>query len=515
MYQILLVDDEPMVKIALKTLLRWEDYGFSICATASDGKEALDFIDKFHPEIIITDLKMPIMDGLELIKALKKICYPGKILVLSNYGDYEYVRQALKLGAIDYMLKISLNKDGLLEQLRTCTDLLSIKQKESELSAPDFSLNELFLKSYFTDIDFTYEKLKNCQFQTANAYFMCYITQPFQKKFTNRKGDVLPYSFIKNLLLENFNYLPPGSFIQIHGNSFLILYAEQNAQETNLNAWELGKRITSYFSQFLSLSLYAIVTKTALPLEELKEICFQCPELALSWFYDNTSPVYADELHLHHNIALMDYRSLATELLDTLSKTDALHSFETLHLFMEKCTAEKIHPEILKGYLFRMCSYMELSLATSNCIDLSALQASIEDSRDLVELNHNLNEFFCQMHHLLKGDTRFYKKEVVECIRYIQNHYHEKVTLADLSASIGMSENYLCKIFKDDTGTSIIQYTHILRMEKAANLILENNLFLWEIAEAVGISDQFYFNRLFKKIYGMTPSQYRDTKQPH
>lgn len=72
MYQILLVDDEPMVKIALKTLLRWEDYGFSICATASDGKEALDFIDKFHPEIIITDLKMPIMDGLELIKALKK-----------------------------------------------------------------------------------------------------------------------------------------------------------------------------------------------------------------------------------------------------------------------------------------------------------------------------------------------------------------------------------------------------------------------------------------------------------
>lgn len=162
-----------------------------------------------------------------------------------------------------------------------------------------------------------------------------------------------------------------------------------------------------------------------------------------------------------------------------------------------------------------MCSYMELSLATSNCIDLSALQASIEDSRDLVELNHNLNEFFCQMQHLLKGDTRFYKKEVVECIRYIQNHYHEKFTLADLSASIGMSENYLCKIFKDDTGTSIIQYTHILRMEKAANLILENNLFLWEIAEAVGISDQFYFNRLFKKIYGMTPSQYRDTKKPH
>lgn len=512
MLQVLIIDDEPMVKIALKTLIHWEEHGFSICASASDGKEALDLIGKFQPEIIITDLKMPVMDGLELITELKKMHYPGKVLVISNYGDYEYVRQALKLGAIDYMLKISLNKEELLAQLKNCSDLLSASQSSRKTSAVDFTLNELFLKSYFMDMDFTYEKLKESQFPTFRPYYMCYITQPFQKKFTGRKGDALSWPFIQNLLLENFSYLSPDSFIPIHGNSFIILYDEQSAKKTNLDAQELGKRVIDYFSQFLSLSLYAIVSKTALYLEELKQICFQCPQLALSAFYDFTSPVYADELHLQHHLSPDDYRPLASELISILSQNDVPDSLEALDLFLEQCEIKKVHPEVLKNHLFQMCCYMELFLASSGCIDILALQESIEKCKNCTELKETLKVFFCQLNQLLKSDTRFYKKEVVECIRYIRKHYQEKFTLADLSSSVGMSENYLCKIFKNDTGISIIQYTQNFRMEKAAALIAENNLSFGEIADAVGISDQFYFNRIFKKTYGMTPSQYRRQK---
>lgn len=513
MYQILIVDDEPMVKIALKTLLNWEEFGFSICASASDGKEALSLVNKFQPDIIITDLKMPVMDGLELIKALKSQSYPGKILVLSNYGDYEYVRQALKSGAVDYMLKISLNKDDLLEQLKNCADLLSPIQSTRESSVYDPSFNELLLKTYFTDTDFTYEKLRNYQIQEDSAYYICYITQPFQKKFTNKRGELLSPSIIKNLLLENFNYLPSDSFIQMNINSFIILYPEKIAAETELTVWELGQHIYSCFSQFLSLSLYIIVTRTALHLEKLKDIGFKCAEASHSCFYDNFSPVYIDELSLQHFFNFMDYRSFASELLTSLSKSEHADSIKDFDLFMEKCKTERIHPEILKSYIYRMCSYMELTLSASSYINLTELQTSIETCTDLTELSLVLYEFFTQIHSFIRNDTRFYKKEVVECICYIQNHYHEKITLTELSASIGISENYLCKIFKDDTGTSIVQYIHSLRMEKAAALISENNLMLWEIAEAVGINDQFYFNRLFKKIYGMTPSQYKELKK--
>ena len=124
MYSILIVDDEPIVKIALRSILPWEEHGFSICGTASNGLEALPLINQHHPDVIITDLKMPGMDGLELIRILKEQGYPGEILVLSNYEDFDSVRSALLLGAADYLLKIKIQPDTLLSCLNKTVEKL-------------------------------------------------------------------------------------------------------------------------------------------------------------------------------------------------------------------------------------------------------------------------------------------------------------------------------------------------------------------------------------------------------
>ena len=121
MYSILIIDDEPIVKIARRSILPWEEHGFFICGTASNGLEAVPLIEKHHPDIIITDLKMPEMDGLEIIRFLKEKEYPGEILVLSNYEDFDSVRSALLLGAADYLLKIKIQPDTLLACLNKTT----------------------------------------------------------------------------------------------------------------------------------------------------------------------------------------------------------------------------------------------------------------------------------------------------------------------------------------------------------------------------------------------------------
>ena len=127
MYQVLIVDDEPIVKIALRSVINWNEYGYSICATASDGQEALALVDQHAPDLVITDLKMPVMDGISLIRALKERQFGGEILVISNYDDFESVRSALVLGAADYILKVSIEEENLTKHLKEITERLDTR----------------------------------------------------------------------------------------------------------------------------------------------------------------------------------------------------------------------------------------------------------------------------------------------------------------------------------------------------------------------------------------------------
>ena len=128
MYQVLIVDDEPIVKIALQSMLNWEELGFHICTTASNGKEALEAAERFEPDLIICDLKMPVLDGIGLIRTAKEKGMDCEFLVISNYEDFNFVRTALVLGAFDYILKVSISPEDLTEQLKKIRSKLDGRQ---------------------------------------------------------------------------------------------------------------------------------------------------------------------------------------------------------------------------------------------------------------------------------------------------------------------------------------------------------------------------------------------------
>ena len=129
MYNLLLVDDEPLIKVAFQSAVEWGKNGFLLAATASNGQEALHIVETQHIDAVITDLKMPGMDGLALIHELKKRSFTGPILVLSNYSDFDSVRTALTDGAYDYFLKINMNGESIGEHLEKMADLLRVQQQ--------------------------------------------------------------------------------------------------------------------------------------------------------------------------------------------------------------------------------------------------------------------------------------------------------------------------------------------------------------------------------------------------
>lgn len=165
MYQVLLIDDEPIIQLGIRKMIPWDDTQYQLCGTAPNGKEALAFVRNYPVDMIITDLKMPIMDGITLIRALKTEQINIPVLVLSNYSDFDLIREALLEGAIDYLLKVNLSKEILLQQLdkmallvqRTQEDKIQKQQQEIMLARKNKEVFHSKLRSLFLDAHYTYE----------------------------------------------------------------------------------------------------------------------------------------------------------------------------------------------------------------------------------------------------------------------------------------------------------------------------------------------------------------------
>lgn len=386
MYNILIVDDEPIVKIALRSILPWEEYGYFICGTAGNGLEALSLIEKQHPDVIITDLKMPGMDGLELIRTLKEKNYPGEILVLSNYEDFDSVRSALLLGAADYLLKIKIQADTLLACLNKTTEKLQKKAGEKS-PVPEETISE------------------------------------------NR-----------NRLLLSF----------FQGNSSLASFIQEN-RETKLGFMEKSCAICYVtFEKFLSNDAFSISANL------LRDMILDAVQGALQ--------PYILVLNDYSALVVFSQRELTVSQIKVEQLVKKLYNRFTMY---QSFAPDMPYQENLKNY---------------------------EEARKIYQSFHQ--------------NEGHYKNDVAKTIAYIEENYMHRLTLASISANVNLSSSYLCRVFKSEVGISITSYLNNLRIRKAATLIKEQALSLKEISAMVGIDDQLYFSRLFKKCMGISPSEY-------
>ena len=386
MYNILIVDDEPIVKIALRSILPWDEYGFFICGTAGNGLEALSLVEKQHPDVIITDLKMPGMDGLELIRTLKEKNYPGEILVLSNYEDFDSVRSALLLGAADYLLKIKIQADTLLACLNKTTEKLQKKAGEKS-PVPEETISEnrnRLLLSFFQGdsslASFIQENRETKLGFMEKSCAICYVTF---EKFLSNEAFSISGSLLRDMILDAVQGVLQPYILVLNDYSALVIFSQAELSGSEIKVEQLVKKLYNRFTMYQSFA----------------------PDMP--------------------------------------------------------------YQEMLKNY---------------------------EEARSV------FREFSSNEGH--------YKTDVAKTLEYMEENYMYRLTLSSISANVNLSSSYLCRIFKSEVGTSITNYLNNLRIRKAATLIKENTMSMKEISSMVGIDDQLYFSRLFKKCMGISPSEY-------
>lgn len=514
----LIVDDEVVVRIGLKSIIDWQAEGFNQLFEASNGAEALSLAIHEEPELILTDIKMPEMDGLELIGALKREGVNACIVVLSSYDDYDFVRKAMGLGAMDYILKLQMTETSLRETLRS---VLARYHVQASQDISGFSRNLQYLQSKMLKDALLYggeaEKIL-CDMRKSlqlNIHFQrCALALLLYKRAGEAKQHEAPDRIFSSALLNTIGEILGDRYayhsVELTTGKLCLVFAGEGMDFRTFAPY--GTLIVEMLMNYINLE---------------SRICFSSV---------GEGGMHAAYLDAEAALDLQDIRPQPSSVTDTqiLNLLPSMPERAQVFLRYRGSSEALLESALSDGDMFALRSKLEhrfdqaLSLsdaagtafwaglfsAAQAFAQLHELSLPLPDAPACFNLSASeLRDHFeplCQA--LCAGfeHASMMPKVIKDAMRYMQTHYHEHITAKDAAAYVGLSPSYFGSLFRRSAGVSPTAYIIDLRIQKAQQLLSKSSYHVYEIAEMVGYENSFYFNRQFKKITGCTPNEWRN-----
>lgn len=530
MYKVLLVDDETIIKIALRSAVKWEEHGFVVCGTASNGREALGLIEKLKPQLVITDIKMPSMNGIELIQQMRRKYDDIEVIVLSNYDDFESVRSALLLGASDYMLKVKLEESTLVKILQVVKEKLGLKEQEKcneneqNLEGEENYLNteeglsEIFFQSDQTMASFR-EVLKKVSkidiYHNISIGVLNFVDA--QTPLSASVCDASSALLIRNILLDMIQNARGYQLLTMSKTKFLILHEEEEMEQGEKPIRERSfvqvlAKIAKRFELYPHIVPNIFYYYKARDYECARSIFREEEKVNPFYFYNRKILINMREFNPMHYMNFVEYKEAARELFKNRDKSPGVNQ-EIIYKVIEKSEERSVYPEILKLFFIKVLDYIlyslhEVSVETHDYIN--EIKDDIRVCQSKTGMINFLNQSLTAMFHpqVFKDKEAMsnYKPEVDRAIHFIQQNYTKKISLDVISKEVNLSPGYLCRSFKTQVGSTITNYINGLRLEQAKVLLMKPDCTVKEVSYQVGFDDPLYFSRLFKKHYNMSPS---------
>ena len=535
MYKVLIIDDESIIRKGIKNIINWKQLDCEVCGDASDGIEGIELIKMHRPEIIITDIRMPGLDGISMIKQAKGILPGSKIIILTGYRDFDYVHEAIKCGAFDFLLKPTKIEELTSVITKAVNEINDQKIRHSEVdrfknlfeqSIP--VLREKFLYDIIYGINTNeseiQEKMKLFGLQIKN-FILVIMENDYDEKSTSTQYDKHLYQFgIVNSFEEIF--AEKYEVISIMLNSSRVGFIIQKPDKEPLNIEEISEKcgylqevINNGFGFTVTVAVSSSGTSEMELPEKLKE-CLGSLEYK-SYIGNNSIIQYSD---LNSFFRYDDYSTLDNyqkQLLESIKSGNEELVKVTTQNISRYVNTNNINISYLKNFYYS-------TLSSINNIRISVLAIDTdkkhEEGRDIASLLQLIEKCDCadELNSLLEEvslriaskvnnfNNKSLKLILRKAIDYIHEHYNEQVTLNEVAENIYVSTFYISRMFKKELGKSFIDYLNDVRIEKAKELLKDVKYKTYEVAELVGISDPHYFSKIFKKYSGMTPSEYRE-----
>ncbi len=526
MIKVMIVDDEPFIRQGLKILIKWEQYGFEICGEAANGKEASELMKNDSFDLVITDIKMPLMDGLELIEyTYHHISKAIRFIILSGFYEFNYAKKAIKYDVADYVLK-PVQREELIKALEDYKENYFLQAEN--LRKLKYSGKIIFDRYLANLIEGKFDK-ESCEYVSevlSNVHEVRYISidfDPIEDVYNNlteeekSKAQSTLYNSLKEYLGKDWYH----AYMEVNyydmGASVGFIYTDKLANDSGLNEKDYLIRLYKNISMLQPLRVILFIGQKKEHIESIGD-SFKTAAIARSFqnFNRDKSMVYYDDIkgkigtskQLVHKEHLDDLIRAIEEY--NLEKIDS--EIDILYGYFKELLME---PTIIRINLYYIL-FQIINIAKD--LDPNFEQEDIYkkiNQKEYDNLSIFLNiKLFKQF--ILEFSTYLSSLRLHVCCgvlgeieKEITEHYMENLTLKSMSEKYYINSAYLGQIFKKQFGNSFKEYLNTYRIERAAELLIRSDKKIYLIASSVGFNNTDYFINKFVQMKGLTPYQYR------
>lgn len=534
MIKVFLVEDEIVMREGIKNNIHWEQEGFEFVGEASDGELAYPLIQKTRPDILITDIKMPFMDGLELSHLVKQEMPDMKIIILSGYDEFEYAKEAIKIGITDYLVK-PIAGAKLLEAVKKVGQIIKEEQQQ-----------KLFLQT------FEKERMEDTQL-AIQKFFRSLVSGNKSASVLLKEGREIGFDLAANqyniVLFQIFSEGEMGGYSeeQVQVTAAIEKMTEKFPEilmvELGLEGWafvlkeqdedrrlpqileDFLDRLQEMIHSFSGIEYFGGVGKAVSRLSELNR-CFEEANRAFAYRYlkSRNQIIFSDHREKFSEdeelkVSSLNVEKLDRKIIDSFLKTGLKSQIRHfIDDYFQSLGEQNIQSLLFRQYVTMDVYFASIAMAeqlgyeskdlVERCGDFQTMAAVFSTVDRTKEYLETVLDTMLDLRETIS--RKKYSSLLKSAKTYIEQNYdNEDISLNMVAASVNLSPNHFSTIFSQETGQTFIEYLTWVRMEKAKELLRSSSMKTAEIAYKVGYKDPHYFSYLFKKTQECTPREFK------
>lgn len=523
MLKVMIVDDEIIVRVGFQSCINWEAYGCQVVSTCESGGDAVEYMNRDVPDIVFTDIMMPGMDGIQLVKYIRENHPDTKVVVLSCVDEIDYVKKAIKLGAEDYILKLSFTQDTLVELITRLKSMIEEERKKAGRGSLEMrvqSLNrEEDLKTLLLgnhgpgDNEMLLDRLgyRYNPFETYQAGCFLVDNERINRPGSGTDSYIRKYGLL-NIVREYLEKLPKSDLAFTGENEIAVLFRKEGGESPDCFFPDTLDLLNHALKTHLNLTLSMGMGQECLSRMDIPAGFTQARRMAALRFFDGPAAFHCTKEE--GGRPFIARRSVQRNMQEAIFRQDAGEAFRLIDSWFEEMAGFRSYDQIqairrgvvetwvfISGYSIPegadVPEYDEI-YSTGDFWGAETLtglkgcfKAAVQSVVDYLMANKNANP------------------EIARFLQYLEDHVDENISLEEAAGWCALGKSQFCILFKKAAGDTFVNYFNGLKMKKAFTLLGSSNIQVQEAASRIGIHDISYFSRLFKKYYNMSPSDVR------